>query len=334
LAAKENSMDSRLRLFGRGIAAAIALIAAAPLAPLTAQDYPTRTIKMIVPYPAGGITDVLPRIMSEWLARKWGQTVVVENRTGAAGNIGAETVFKSEPDGYTLLVTAPSPLTVNKSLYAKLAFDPAEFVPVSILATIPSGLVVNPKVPYRNVAALIAHAKANPGKVNAATQGTGSTSHLTSEWIQQLTGIKFQLVPYRGSAPALQGLLGGEVDLMFDNLGSALPLAQQGQLRLLAVGTDRRMPSLPDTPTLSEAVPGLTSATWVGVFLPPKTSRAIADKLSTDFAEALEQPDIVKRFEAVACQPVGGTPQATAAFVKQEADRWKRVIADAGIKPQ
>jgi tripartite-type tricarboxylate transporter receptor subunit TctC len=322
------------RLGRAACAAAAALFAV--LSPLSAQaqNFPARTIKMIVPYPAGGITDSLPRIMSEWLTRRWGQTIVVENRAGAAGNIGAEAVFKADPDGYTVLVTAPSPLTVNQSLYSKLAFDPAAFVPVSILATIPSGLVVNPKVPYKTVGEMIAFAKANPGKINAATQGTGSTSHLTSEWIQQLAGIKFQLVPYRGSAPALQGLLGGEVDIMFDNLGSALPLAQQGQLRLLAVGTDKRMPALSDTPTLAETVPGLTSATWVGVFLPPKTPVAITNMVSADIAEALKQPDIVKRFEAVACQPVGGTPQATAAFVKQEADRWKKVIAVAGIKPQ
>ena len=254
-----------------------------------AQDYPARTVKMIVPYPAGGITDVLPRILQEWLTKKWGQPIVIDNRPGTAGNLGAEAVFKSDPDGYTLMVTAPSPLTVNQSLYPKLAFEPAEFVPVSILATIPSGLFVNPKkIPATTLAEFIAYARANPGKVTAATQGIGTTSHLTSEWFQIETKTKFVQVPYRGSSPALQGLVAGDVDIMFDNLGVSLQLAKSGQLKLLAVGTDKRMASLADVPTLAEALPGFSSSTWVGVFLPPRTPQKIADQLSANFAEVLK----------------------------------------------
>ena len=298
-----------------------------------AQDYPSRTVKMVVPYPAGGITDVLPRILSEWLTRKWGQPIVIDNRPGTAGNIGAEVVFKADPDGYTLMVTAPSPLTVNQSLYPKLAFEPAEFVPVSILATIPSGLFVNPKkIPANNVAEFIVYARANPGKVTAATQGIGTTSHLTSEWFQLAANVKFVQVPYRGSAPALQGLVAGDVDIMFDNLGVSLQLAKSGQLKLLAVGTNKRMTALTDVPALAEALPGFSSSTWVGVFLPPKTPQKIADQLSATFAEALRQPDIAQKFRDHACEPVGGTPQATAAFVRAEAERWKRVIKEAGVK--
>ncbi len=300
-----------------------------------AQDYPARTVKMIVPYPAGGITDVLPRIMQEWLTKKWGQPIVIDNRPGTAGNIGAEAVFKSDPDGYTLMVTAPSPLTVNQSLYPKLAFEPAEFVPVSILATIPSGLFVNPKkIPANTLAEFIAYARANPGKVTAATQGIGTTSHLTSEWFQIETKTKFVQVPYRGSSPALQGLVAGDVDIMFDNLGVSLQLAKNGQLKLLAVGTEKRMASLADVPTLAEALPGFSSSTWVGVFLPPKTLQKIADQLSANFAEGLKQPDIAAKFREHACEPVGGTPAATAAFVKAEAERWKTVIKTAGVKLQ
>jgi tripartite-type tricarboxylate transporter receptor subunit TctC len=300
-----------------------------------AQDYPARTVKMIVPYPAGGITDVLPRIMQEWLTKKWGQPIVIDNRPGTAGNIGAEAVFKSDPDGYTLMVTAPSPLTVNQSLYPKLAFEPAEFVPVSILATIPSGLFVNPKkIPANTLAEFIAYARANPGKVTAATQGIGTTSHLTSEWFQIETKTKFVQVPYRGSSPALQGLVAGDVDIMFDNLGVSLQLAKNGQLKLLAVGTEKRMASLADVPTLAEALPGFSSSTWVGVFLPPKTPQKIADQLSANFAEGLKQPDIAAKFREHACEPVGGTPAATAAFVKAEAERWKTVIKTAGVKLQ
>ena len=298
-----------------------------------AQDYPNRTIKMVVPYPAGGITDALPRIMMEVLTRKWGQPIVVENKPGAAGNIGAEQVAKADPDGYTLMVTAPSPLTVNQSLYPKLAFDPAEFVPVSILATIPTGLFVNPnKIKANTVAEFIAYARANPGKVTAATQGNGSTSHLTSEWFQMVANVKFVQVPYRGSAPALQGLVAGDVDILFDNLGVSLNLAKEGKLKLLAVGTDKRMASLPDMPTLAETLPGFVSSTWVGVFLPPKTPQAIAARLSADFADALKLPEIAHRFREHACEPVGNTPAQTTAFVQAEAERWKKVIKEANIK--
>ncbi len=320
--------DRRQRALS-AVAAALVLAAGTAMA----QDYPARTVKMIVPYPAGGITDVLPRIMQEWLTKKWGQPIVIDNRPGTAGNIGAEAVFKSDPDGYTLMVTAPSPLTVNQSLYPKLAFEPAEFVPVSILATIPSGLFVNPKkIPANTLAEFIAYARANPGRVTAATQGIGTTSHLTSEWFQIETKTKFVQVPYRGSSPALQGLVAGDVDIMFDNLGVSLQLAKSGQLKLLAVGTDKRMASLPDVPTLAEALPGFSSSTWVGAFLPPKTPQKIADQLSANFAEGLKQNEIATKFREHACEPVGGTPAATAAFVKAEAERWKTVIKTAGIK--
>jgi tripartite-type tricarboxylate transporter receptor subunit TctC len=297
-----------------------------------AQDYPTRPIKIIVPYPAGGITDVLPRLMQEFLTRRWGQPSVVDNRTGAAGNIGAEAAFKSDPDGYTLLVTAPSPLTVNQSLYPKLNFEPSEFVTVTILATIPTGFIVGPKIAAKTVAEFIAYAKANPGKINAATQGVGTTSHLTSEWFQIATGTKFVTVPYRGSAQALPAMMAGDVDIMFDNLGSSLQLVKEGQLKMLAVATDKRMPSLPDVPTIAETIPGFSSSTWVGVFLPPKTPQRIADKLRADFVDAIKQPDIAARFRENACEPLGTTPQETAAFVRNEAERWKTVIRTAGIK--
>ena len=320
--------------FGAGLFLSLSL--AALLAVPTssrAQDYPSRTVKMIVPYPAGGITDVMPRLMQEWLTKKWGQPIVVENKPGAGGNIGAEAAFKSDADGYTLLVTAPSPLTVNQSLYPRLPFEPAQFVPVSILATIPTGLFVNPnKIKANTLAEFIAYAKANPGKVTAATQGNGSTSHLTSEWFQMAAGVKFVQVPYRGSAPALQGLLAGDVDLLFDNLGVSLKLADEGKLKLIAVATDKRMSTLPKVPTLAETLPGFVSATWVGVFLPPKTPQRIADILSKDFAGALAQPDIARKFRDRACEPMGSTPAETAAFVQKETAQWKKVIQTAGIK--
>ncbi len=297
-----------------------------------AQDYPTRTVRMIVPYPAGGATDALARIMQEWLTRRWGQPIVIDNRTGAAGNIGTEAAYKADPDGYTILVNAPSPMTVNQSLYPKLNFEPAEFVPVTILATIPTGFIASPKVPAKTVAEFIAYAKANPGKINAATQGVGTTSHLTSEWFQMVTGTKFVMVPYRGSSLALPALIAGDVDIMFDNLGSSLQMVRDGRVKMLAVATDKRMASLPDVPTIAETLPGFVSSTWVGVFLPPKTPQWIADRLQADFAEGLKQPDIAARFRQNANEPVGSTPREAAAFVRTEAERWKKVIKTAGIK--
>ena len=248
----------RRRNFGRAPAHAglVLALAIAALAGAQAQDYPARAVKIIVPFPAGGTADVMPRVFADWLSRKWGQPVVIENRTGAAGNIGAEAVFKSEPDGYTLLSAPPPPLVINHNLYPRLGFDPTEFVPIIIMGRVPNALVVNPKVAANTVAELIAYARANPGKLTSATQGNGATSHLTSELFQLMAQVKVQHVPYRGSAPALNDLVGGSVDMMFDNLGVSLPLVRSGKLKLIAVATPRRMASLPDVPTMAETLPG------------------------------------------------------------------------------
>src|SRR6476619_5449260 len=223
---------------GAGFALAT-MLAALPQA--DAQDYPSRPVKIVVPFPAGGTADVMPRVIGEWLSRKWGQPVVVENRTGAAGNIGAEAVAKAEPDGYTLLAAPPPPLVINQNLYPRLGYDPAGFVPIVIMGRVPNALVVNAKLPSNSVAEVISQAKANPGKLTAATQGNGTTSHLTSEMFQMMAQVKFQQVPYRGSAPALTDLVAGSVDLMFDNLGVSLALVKGGQLKLLAVASPARM---------------------------------------------------------------------------------------------
>ena len=324
---------SRRRLargcIGAGLALA-AMLAALPRA--DAQDYPSRPVKIIVPFPAGGTADVMPRVIGEWLSRKWGQPVVVENRTGAAGNIGAEAVAKAEPDGYTLLSAPPPPLVINQNLYPKLGFDPSEFVPIVIMGRVPNALVVNPKLPLNSVAEVIAYAKANPGKLTSATQGNGTTSHLTSELFQMMADVKFQHVPYRGSAPALTDLVAGSVDLMFDNLGVSLPLVNGGQLKLLGVATPKRMASLPDVPTIAETLPGFESAAWFAIVAPPKTPQAVVDKINADVNEALRQSDIVQRLTQLSAEPIGGTPQATAAYMREEIERWHKVIKAANVK--
>ncbi|HYQ20034.1 MAG TPA: tripartite tricarboxylate transporter substrate binding protein [Xanthobacteraceae bacterium] len=324
---------SRRRLARGCISAGLALAAMLAVLPQAdAQDYPSRPVKIIVPFPAGGTADVMPRVIGEWLSRKWGQPVVVENRTGAAGNIGAEAVAKAEPDGYTLLSAPPPPLVINQNLYPKLGFDPSEFVPIVIMGRVPNALVVNPKLPLNSVAEVIAYAKANPGKLTSATQGNGTTSHLTSELFQMMADVKFQHVPYRGSAPALTDLVAGSVDLMFDNLGVSLPLVKGGQLKLLGVATPKRMASLPDVPTIAETLPGFESAAWFAIVAPPKTPQAVVDKINADVNEALRQSDIVQRLTQLSAEPIGGTPQATAAYMREEIERWHKVIKAANVK--
>jgi len=324
---------SRRRLARGCIGAGLALAAMLAVLPQAdAQDYPSRPVKIIVPFPAGGTADVMPRVIGEWLSRKWGQPVVVENRTGAAGNIGAEAVAKAEPDGYTLLSAPPPPLVINQNLYPKLGFDPTEFVPIVIMGRVPNALVINPKLPFNSVAELIAYAKANPGKLTSATQGNGTTSHLTSELFQLMADVKFQHVPYRGSAPALTDLVAGSVDLMFDNLGVSLPLVKGGQLKLLGVATPKRMASLPDVPTIAETLPGFESAAWFAIVAPPKTPQAVVDKINADVNEALRQSDIVQRLTQLSAEPIGGTPQATAAYMREEIERWHKVIKAANVK--
>jgi tripartite-type tricarboxylate transporter receptor subunit TctC len=323
----------RWHLWRRGIATALglaAMLAAWPAA--QAQDYPSRAVKIIVPFPAGGTADVMPRIFTEWLAKKWGQPVVIENRTGAAGNIGAEAVAKADPDGYTLLAAPPPPLVINHNLYPRLGYDPTEFVPIVIMGRVPNALVVNAKLPLASVADVIAYAKANPGKLTCATQGNGTTSHLTSELFQLMAGVKFQQVPYRGSAPALTDLAAGTVDLMFDNLGVSLALVRGGQLKLLGVATSNRTAALPDVPTIAETLPGFESGAWFAIVAPPKTPAAIVDKINADVNAALRERDIRERLAQLSAEPIGGTPQATAAYMREEIERWAKLIKAANVK--
>jgi tripartite-type tricarboxylate transporter receptor subunit TctC len=318
--------------FGRTIpAVALALGTLLP-PPARAQDYPTRTVKIVAPFPAGGTADVIPRIIADWLSRKWGRSVIVEDRAGAGGNIGAAFVAKSDPDGYTLLSSPPPPLVINQNLYPHLDFDPLQFVPIAVIGRVPNGLVVNPdKIAATTVKDFIAYAQANAGKITAATQGNGTTSHLTSELFQMMAHVKLQNVPYRGSAPALNDLVAGSVDCMFDNLGVSMQLVKAGKLRLIAVASPKRMASLPDVPTIAETLPGVTAVTWYAFVAPPNTPAAIVEKVNADLNEALRDPEVIKRLADLQAEAVGGSPQATANYFHEEAERWKNVITSAHV---
>jgi tripartite-type tricarboxylate transporter receptor subunit TctC len=317
------------------LGAALALSALLVTAPQPyAQDFPSRPVKIIVPFPAGGSADAMPRLIGEWLSRKWGQPVVIENRTGAAGNIGAEAAFKSDPDGYTLLSAPPPPLVINQHLYPRLGYDATQFEPIIVISRVPNALIVHPKIKANTLAEFIAEARANPGKITSATQGIGTTSHLTSELFSMMANVKLQHVPYRGSAPALQDLTGGSVDIMFDNLGVSLALVKAQKLKLIAVAAAKRMASLPDVPAIAETLPGFEAVAWYGVVAPPKTPKQIVDKINADINEALKAPEIVARMPDFSAEVVGGTPQATAAYMREDSERWHKVIQSAGVKLQ
>src|SRR3954466_6050525 len=304
-------------------------------APALAGEYPDRPVKIVVPFPAGGTADAIPRIVADWLSRKWSQPVVIENRTGAAGNIGAEQVYHSAPDGYTLLSSAPPPLVINHNLYPKLGYDPTKFEPVIVMAHVPNALIVNPdNIKASSVPELIQYLKTNSDKIICATQGNGTTSHLTSELFQMMAKVKLRHIPYRGSAPALQGLLAGDVDLMFDNLGVSLPLVEAGKLKLLAVASAQRMPSLPDVPALAETLPGFEAVAWYAIVAPPQTPRMIVDKINADVNEALRQPELSDPLRRLSAEVFGGSPERAQKYMQEEVDRWGKVIRAARVTLQ
>ena len=301
-----------------------------------APGYPSRPIRVIVPFPAGGAADALPRMVGERLTARWGQPVVVENRVGASGSIGTEAVARAEPDGYTLLATPPAPLVINPSLYAKLPYDPARFVPVTVMAAIPSVLLVNAaKVPADTLQEFVALVHANPDKFNYASQGTTTVSFLTTEMFKTAAGnLRITHIPYKGTAPGLAALLAGEVEMMFDNLGVTLQHVRAGKLRALAVGSERRVPSLPEVPAMAEFYPGFVSIAWFSVSAPPRTPVAIAVKLFAAIAEILKEPDVAKRLDALSAEPIGSTPAGMTAIMKEDTERWRNIIRAAGVKPE
>jgi tripartite-type tricarboxylate transporter receptor subunit TctC len=294
--------------------------------------YPTKPVKIVVSFPAGGTTDSLTRIVGQRLSAKWGQAVIVENRPGAGGNIAGAYISRADPDGYTLFSSAPGPLTINVSLYKNLNFDPRKFTPVTMIADMPNVLTVGPSIKAKTMAELITYAKANPGKVRFATQGNGTTSHLTGELFQSLTGVKMVAVPYKGSTPALTDIIGGQVDIMFDNITTSLPFFKAERVNIVAVTAAARIPSLPNVPTAKEAgVSNFESGTWVAIVAPPGTPAAIADKVNKDMAEILKMPDVIKQFGLLGANPSKGSPAQMDAFLKAETEKWRKVVQAAHI---
>ncbi len=298
----------------------------------TAADYPAKPIKVIVTVPAGGGVDTVTRIVSEKLQQRLGQSVVIENRGGAGGNIAAEAVFVADPDGYTLMASQPAPITTNVFLHKKLGFDPTAFEPVAIMSKIPNVLLVRADFPAKTAQEFMDYVKANPGKLSYASQGIGTTSHLTAELFQTVTGTKLVHVPYKGTGPALNDLAGGHVDLIFMQLESAIKLHQGGKARILAATTDKRLEILPDVPTLEEiGVRNLVSDTWNAITAPPKTPAEIVAKLNAGINAVLKEPEVQAKFAQLHLLPGGGSPQEMGAFLKQETARWGEVIRAAKV---
>jgi tripartite-type tricarboxylate transporter receptor subunit TctC len=314
------------------LVASVGLLLAGQAGAQQQTDYPTRTIKIIVTVPAGGGVDTVTRIIAEKLRQKWGQPVIIENRGGAAGNLGAEAVYTAEPDGYTLMASQPAPITVNVALYKKLNFDPAALEPVVVMSKIPNVLLVKPDFPAKTAQEFMAYVKANPGKLNYASQGPGTTSHLTAELFELATGTQLVHVPYKGTAPALNDLIASHVDLIFMEYASAKKLHDGGQARILAVATAKRLDSLPSIPTMTEVgVPNFVSDTWNAISAPPKTPAAIIAKINTAVNEILKEPEMQKRFEALHLVPGGGSPADMKKLVQEETKRWTEVVRAANV---
>jgi tripartite-type tricarboxylate transporter receptor subunit TctC len=315
----------------RRLAAACSLVLVGALlvpAPAAAQSgFPSRPVKFVVPFPGGGINDVLARIVGDKLQAKWGQPVVVENRTGAGGNIGAEVAAQAEPDGHTIFVSAPGPLAINQDLYHHLSYKPADFVPITVLGSVPNLVIVRKDLPVNSVKELIDYIKQNDAKVNYGSQGNGATPHLTANMFMSMTGTHMVHVPYRGETLVLNDMMGGHVDLFFGNISAALALYRDGKVKVLAVTDKVRAAAIPEVPTTAEAgLPGLLSVGWFAMAAPPKIDPELRDRIAADTNEVLKMPDVQAKFRAVGVEPMGGPPSAMAAFVKDESQRWGNVI--------
>jgi tripartite-type tricarboxylate transporter receptor subunit TctC len=316
------------------LSAALAL--SAPHAAAAAEPYPARPVRFVVAFPPGGGTDIIARSIAQKLGERLGQQVLVDNRPGAGGNIGTDIVAKSSPDGYTLLMGSAGPLAINASLFARMPFDPIkDLAPVTLAASTPNVLVVHPSLPAATVRELIALAKARPGEINFASSGHGTPAHLAGELFNSMAGVKLIHVPYKGAAPALADLLGGQVQLMFSTMPPALPHVKDGKLRALAVTSLKRSPAAPDLPTVDEiALPGFEANTWHGVVVPAGTPGAIVARLNREIVAILHLPDVVERLSGQGAEALGSTPEEFAAYIKSESVKWAKVVRDSGAKAE
>jgi tripartite-type tricarboxylate transporter receptor subunit TctC len=312
----------------------IAVVAALGVTHVRADEpFPAHTVKLVVPAASGSTTDTIARVMADQLGQKWGKPVVVENISGGGMLVGTTSVFRSPPDGYTLLVSPPSPITLNHLLYRDLAYNPREFVPVSLLARVPNALVVKNDLPATNVKELITYAKANPGKLSYGSQGAGSTAHLSAIQLEMLGGVKMVHVPYRGAMPALNDVIAGHIDMFFDTLTTSVPMYRGAKVKILAVGSAERSPVIPEVPTIAESgFPGFRSVTWFAIVAPPGTPSALVEKINRDVVESLRRPEVKEKLQRMTLEPLIGTPADAAKFFAEETALWGKVITENKVK--
>lgn len=317
----------------RAAAAAVIACALPATAALAADAWPAQTINIVVPFPPGGTTDVVARVLAEKLGPILKQSVIVENRQGAGGNVGAAYVARAKPDGYTLLVSSAGPLSINQQLYASPGYDPIkDFAPISMLASVPIILVSNIHAPFKTVAELIAYAKAHPGRVAYGSQGSGTTSHLTMELLKLDAGIDLQHIPYRGSAPAATDLIGGQIQVMFDNSPTTYPQVKAGTMHPLGVASSHRVASLEGIPAIAETVPGFESDAWFGLVAPARTPADIVNKLNAAVRQVLADPAVIAKFKATGVELVSDTPQEFQRFILSEKEKWGKIIKATNLK--
>jgi tripartite-type tricarboxylate transporter receptor subunit TctC len=312
------------------------LLAALAAGPSAAEEgYPSRLVRVIVPFPPGSTLDALARIVTDQLANKWAQPVIIENISGGGGNIGTDRFARSPPDGYTLMFSPPGPLTINQLLYGDVAYDPAKFVPITLLARVPNVLITRNNLGATSVADLIALARADPGKLTYASQGVGSTAFLTAKLFETRADVRMAHVPYRGAGPALTDIVAGHVDMMFDTIVTSLPLHRAGSAKILAIANAERSSALPQVPTFAESgMPDFRSITWFGCVAPPGTPASVAEKIQRDLAETLARPAVGAKLVELMLEPVASTPAQAAQFFVAEAALWGKVIRDTGAKAQ
>lgn len=314
--------------------AALGITAFLPLSAAAQATFPSKPINIIVPFSAGGTTDILARIVGMYLGEELGQTVIIDNRPGAGGNIGGLAASRAAADGYTLFLGTVGTHAINAALYSKMPFDPIkDFAPLTRVATVPNLLVANPAQPFKDVKELIAYAKADPGKVNFGSSGSGSSVHLSGELFKSMAHVDMVHVPYKGSAPAVSDLLGNQISIMFDNMPSAIQHVRSGKLRPLAVTTSKRSRELPDVPTIAEAgIPGYEATSWFGMWAPAKTPVEVQQKLHTALAKVLKNPAVIKKIEDQGGEVVLDTQAQFDAYIKTEAAKWGKVVKESGAQ--